>query len=357
MNGIIPKSKAKGTDICKKDNYYYIIRSDLGCYMKTSNFNKGSDISIFSLHPSCKNGDHYLGSGDGSFYIIKGNEYRRVSDLTTDSDAVVDTLHPNCRGGDHYFSAYSKFFIIFQEKGTYRITTDMNTDSDAEEHDLHPDCRNGLYYWDMTLPIFNRSLFCFLKPDSEWGVEFCNLSLFSHSGNSFIFKNLCTGVYSVHPDVLNFLPGGLTVTIGPAICIWENIKTITNDSNTPVTWTKKINKKVGYNKEKMSQITHHWKIDTSASIETGALAKLIAKFQFSFSAEYGGSHVSTENESWNEMTEVEEELKFELKPNESLYLWQYRMGLGQEQVLFCRDLKITSDPNPPTEVPLPPAQS
>ncbi len=67
-------------------------------------------------------------------------------------------------------------------------------------------------------------------------------------------------------------------------------------------------------------------------------------------------HVSTENESWNEATEVEENLTFELKPNERLYLWQYKIGLGQEPVLFCRDIKIDDEPNPPTEVPLPPAK-
>ncbi|XP_048048520.1 uncharacterized protein LOC125269633 [Megalobrama amblycephala] len=343
MNGIVPKSKTKGTDFCGVNNYYYIIRSDLGCYMQSSNFNKGLDISIFSLHPACQNGDHYLSDSDGYFYIIKGNSYRRVTNLTTHSDAVVYSLHPNCRGGDHYLSAFGNFYIIFQGKGTYRRTTNMNRDSDAVEYSLHPNCREGLYYWGLPNHYY------FLKPVSERGVEY-------YKGTNFN-KDECTAVYSVHPDVLNFLPGGLSVTIGPSFGIWENIKTLTNDSNTPVTWTKKINKKVGYNKEKMSQITHNWKIATSASVGSGVLTGLIVKMQFSLSAEYGGSHVSTENESWNEMTEEEEQLSFELKPNESLYLWQYRMGLGKDPVLFCRDLKIDDEPNPPTEVPLPPAQS
>ncbi|KAL1250896.1 hypothetical protein QQF64_018692 [Cirrhinus molitorella] len=127
----------------------------------------------------------------------------------------------------------------------------------------------------------------------------------------------------------------------------ENIETITNDSNIPVTWKKKIIKKVGYSKEKMAQITQNWKIEKSASIESGDLAKLITKLQFSFSAAYGGSHVSTENENWKEETEEEELLTFELKPKTSLYLWQHKLCLGQEPVLFCCDLKITSEPNPP----------
>ncbi|ROI52170.1 hypothetical protein DPX16_3440 [Anabarilius grahami] len=343
MNGIIPKSKAKGTDFCAEGKYHYIIRSDLGCYMQTIDVKKGLDISIFSLHPSCKDGDHYLGSKDGSFFIIKGKSFRRVNNLTTDSSAQVWSLHPNCQDGDHYLSTSGKYYIIFKAKGTYRVTKDLHQDTNSAEYKLHPDCQNGLYYWGMPNHCY------FLKPVSEWGVEFC--------GTTDLSNDKFFGVYSVHPDVLNFLPGGLSVTKGPSFGTWENIKTISNDSETPVKWTKKVTKKVGWNKEKMTQITHNWKISASGSIESGALAGLITKFQFSFSAEYGGSHVSTEKESWNEMTEVEEQLTFELKPKESVYLWQYKLGLGEESVLFCRDLKIDDDPNPPTEVPLPPAQS
>ncbi|KAG1949931.1 uncharacterized protein LOC120480593 [Pimephales promelas] len=344
MNSIVPKSKTKGTDFCGMGDWnYYIIRSDLGCFMQSNNLNRGYNVSIFSLHPSCQNGDYYIGDWNGNFYIIKGNSYRRVKNLTTDSDAEVFTLHPNCQGGDHYLATTKYFYIIFQEKGTYRRTTDMNHDSEGTEYNLHPNCKDGLYYWGV------QHLLSFIKPVSDWGVEF-------YSGTD-LNKDECVGVYSFHPDVLNFLPGGLTVTKGPAFGVWENIKTVTNDSNTPVTWRKKVNKKVGYNKEKMTQITHNWKISSSVTCQSAELAALIAKVQFTFSAEYVDSHVSTEKQSWNEATEEEEQLSFELKPNKSVYLWQYKLGLGEEPVLFCRDLKITDDPNPPTGVPLPPVKS
>ncbi|XP_039546617.1 uncharacterized protein LOC120492430 [Pimephales promelas] len=302
MTGIIPKSKAKGTDICFNRGFNCIIRSDLGCYMKIGELNKNLDISIHSLHPACKNGDHYLSANNGPLYIIKGKSVRSVNDLTTDYDAKVFTLHPNCQGGDHYFFMYYEFIIIFKEKGTYRKTSDLNTDSYPEEFKLHPDCSNGLYYWGV------GSSFCFIKPASEWGVEF------GWGNNVRYFTSM--GVESVHPDALNFLPGGLSITKGASFGKWENIKTIKNDSNTPVTWRNKINKKVGYNKEKMTQITHNWNIATSYSVESGDLIELIAKIQFSYSAEYGGSHVITKTEIWKEVTEVEETLSFELKPNE-----------------------------------------
>ncbi|XP_056094792.1 uncharacterized protein LOC130073418 [Rhinichthys klamathensis goyatoka] len=339
MAGIIPKRKMKGVDFCGCRTNYFIIRSDLGCYMRSSDFKQGSDLSILALHPACQHGDHYFGDYDW-FYIIKGDDYRRVTDLSEDTDSSVYTLHPNSRGGDHYLAAFGWFYIIFQEKGTYRRTADLSYDSRSEEFLLHPNCRDGLYYWGLPDHYY------FLKPASKWGVEY-------YKGTNFN-EDKRTGVYSVHPDVLNFLPGGLSITNGPAFGRWENIKTASNDSPTPVTWQRKVTKKVGYNKEKMSQMTHNWKIAASTTVSSGDLTGLIAKCQFSFSAEYGGSSVNTEKENWNEETMVEEQLSFELKPNERLYLWQYQLGLGSEPVLFCKDLKITDQPNPPTEVPLPP---
>ncbi|XDV37910.1 hypothetical protein PO909_007434 [Leuciscus waleckii] len=298
MAGIIPKRKIKGVDFCGCRTHYYIIRSDLGCYMRSYNFKEGSDISVHALHPSCQHGDHYI-------------------------------------------AAFGSFYIIFQEKGTYRKTKDLTSDYFSVEYPLHPNCRNGLYYWGLPDHYY------FLKPTSEWGVEY-------YKGTNFN-KDWCTAVYSIHPDVLNFLPGGLSITNGPAFGKWVSIKTASNDSPTPITWQRKVTKKVGYNKEKMSQITHNWKISASATISSGDLTGFIAKCQFSFSAEYGGSSVNTDKENWNEETVVEELLSFLLKPNERLYVWQYQLGFGSEAVLFCRDLKITDKPDPPTEVPLPPA--
>ncbi|XP_051716916.1 uncharacterized protein LOC127494800 [Ctenopharyngodon idella] len=339
MPDIIPRHKIKGVDFCGSSFYYYIIRSDLGCYMRSCDFRGGGDLRIYALHPACQNGDHYFADEIGQFYIIKGNSYRKVMDLSTDTESAVYTLHPNCQGGDHYLSAFDWFYIIFQEKGTYRRTKDLSQDSGSDEFALHPNCRNGLYYWGLPDHYY------FLKPASEWGVEY-------YIGNDFE-DDRCVAVYSVHPDVLNFLPGGLSITNGPAFRKWDNIQTVSNDSPTPVTWQKKVTKKVGYNTEKTSQITQNWKIETSGSITAGKLARLILKWQFSFSTEYGGSSANAEKESLNEETEVEEQLSFELKPNQRFNLWQYQLGLGSEPVLFCQDLKITDQPNPPPEVPLP----
>ncbi|XP_048854199.1 uncharacterized protein LOC125721994 [Brienomyrus brachyistius] len=341
MAGILPKSKAKGVDFCGVNDNYYIIRSDLGCFMYSTNFHRGSDLTIYSLHPCCQGGDHYLALDDSTFYIIKGNTYRRVSDMSKDLGSVVYNLHPNCQGGDHYLSAYGYFYIIFKSRGVYHRTTDMKKDSDAVEYELHPNCKDGLYYWG------TKSYTYFLKPKDEWGVQY-------HKTNN-LKKDTYANTYSIHPDVLNFLPGGLDQTHGPAFGKWDLIKMISNDSEIPVTWEKKITRKVGFTKSKSSSIEHNWKVNISSTYQAGILTEAIAKYQFSLSAEYGGVSVNTESENWEEATEVAETMTLTLQPHTKMYVWQYKLGLGKEDVLFCRDMVFNDNPNPPSIIPLPPA--
>ncbi|KAM8934004.1 uncharacterized protein RCH25_004374 [Pelodytes ibericus] len=342
MVGIVPKKDAPGVDFCGVDKYYYIVRSDLGCYMRATNFNKGEDLDVFSLHPSCRNGDHYLAHEDDLFYIIKGNSYRRVSNMNKDEDAVVYTLHDCCRGGDHYLSAFGHFYIIFQSQGVYRKTTNMNTYEEGVEYTLHPDCKDGLYYFGIKIYYY------YVKPHDKWGIQYYRCTNFNSNADGECF--------SFHPSIINFLPGGLALTHGPSFGVWECIKTICNDSATPVTWTNKINKKVGYEKEKMCSMEHNWNVSSTVSADTGGLSSMITKAQLSVTASYGGSSVNTDRENWNQTTETEETISLTLKPNEKVYIWQFQMRLGKDPVLFCRDMKFNDESKPPTENPLPPAK-
>ncbi|XP_060722942.1 uncharacterized protein LOC132843544 isoform X2 [Tachysurus vachellii] len=341
MAGILSKSKAKGVDFCGVDDNYYIVRSDLGCYMYSTNFHQGCDLTIYSLHPSCQGGDHYLAFDNSTFYIIKGNTCRCVSDMTNDYEAIVFDLHPNCQGGDNYLSAYGNFYIIFKSRGVYRKTTNMNTDSNAVDYQLHPNCKEGLYYWGTKYYSY------LLKPKGEWGIEY-------HKTDD-LNQDTIANTYSVHPDVLSFLPGGLAATQGPAFGKWKCITTISNDSETPLTWQKKITRKVGYNKSQTRSIEQNWIISMGITYQSGALTEAIAKYQFSLSGEYGGQSVNTEEESWEEATETEESLSLSLQPHTKMYIWQYKLGFGKNDVLLCRDLTFDDDPNPPSTIPLPPA--
>uniref|UniRef100_A0A8B9KU21 Uncharacterized protein n=1 Tax=Astyanax mexicanus TaxID=7994 RepID=A0A8B9KU21_ASTMX len=339
MAGILSKRQARGVDFCGQGAINnYIVRSDLGCYMHSTDVHQGLNLKIYDLHPCCRGGDHYFANRN-KFFIIKGNTYRCVSDLSKDSDAAVYDLHSNCTGGDHYLSVFGLFYIIFQSRGIFRQTNDLTTDSNGIEYNLHPNCRDGLYYWG------TDDRFFFIKPKDQWGVHF--------RSNSNLLEDTKPSTHSVHADILNFVPGGLAITHGPAFRKWDLIKTIANDSVTPINWEKRITWKVGYTKSKSSSIEHNWNISASATYQSGTLTEAIAKFQFSLAVQYGGQYVDTENQSWEETSEMEEKLNMTMNPKDKIYVWQYKLGFGKETVLFCRDLRFDDDPNPPSEVPLP----
>ncbi|CAB4004378.1 Hypothetical predicted protein [Paramuricea clavata] len=336
---IVPHSKAHGIDFLGTNDYYYIVRSDIGVYLKSSNFHGGSDIEIFDLHLSCQNGEHYLASVEGYFYIIKGDSYRRVRNMKADTDAQVFPLHPNCRGGDNYYSVNESFYIVFQDRGVYRTTTNMKEDHDGQEFPIHENCKNGLYYWGRDEYVY------ILEPVRNWGVEYRRATNLKDDSNGKL--------YSMHRSVVDFLPGGLAITQGSTFAKWEQIKSIANDSDVEVHWSKEISHLKGVKRSELSTIEHNWKIQPTVSGSAGNLAGAFARAQFALQLEYGGKKVNTKNESWEDVKEVKEKIEFKLDPHQQVWIWQYLVGLGKEDILFCRDIEATNTNEPPTDDPLP----
>ncbi|TFJ97682.1 IgGFc-binding protein-like [Platysternon megacephalum] len=128
--------------------------------------------------------------------------------------------------------------------------------------------------------------------DEKWGAQF------------FLYPDMrfdkLDSFYSIHPNMLDFFPGGLTLTKGISTSGWECIKTLHNDYDSPIIWANKVTCKVGYAKQKMSSIEHNWSISSEMSLGAGDLTKFITQLQFSLRAENGGRSVCTEQEDWNE---------------------------------------------------------
>ena len=226
----MPHKKARGTDICG-DVYTTIVRSDLGCYMRCTDLQNGSNIQTHPLHSSCSDGDHYFAYSDREFarvgsdypiyFIIKGTEYRQVINLSTDAEATTGYLHKFCQGGDFYL-AFSKywaftidpvFFILFLEKGVYRVVSNLEmacgskwSRYDKTEYKLHDRCKGGLYYWAQKTIWSGDIWFYFIKQVDKWGLQF------HRTQDLTTDKNGCDIV--LHPEVTKFILGGLPVTMG-----------------------------------------------------------------------------------------------------------------------------------------------
>ena len=282
-------------------------------------------------------GDHYLAVND-YFYIVSGTSYRRVTDMSTDADAVVYTLHKNCQGGDHYLCMDGKFYILFRDRGVYRRTTNMNKDEDAVEYSLHSSCTDGLYYWG------DGEYAYFIKPVGHWGPQYHQTSNLN--------KNEDHKDFSFGMDVINFLPGGMAIIPGPANGEWKLLKRFKNTSGVDADWSKEISHQKGAKKEKLSSIEHNWNIKVSASYNSGDIAAQFAKLQFSLEKSYGGKRVDTTTESWDDVTTVTEKIRVKVKPGQEVSVWQYKLGFGEEDILFCPKMEMTNSEEPPTSTPL-----
>ena len=339
---IVPKSapEARGTDFCGDKNSFYIIRSDVGVYMRCEDIHAGKDIKIHRLSEACRWGDHYLAT-DSHFYIIKGDEYRRVTDLSKDEEAVVYSLHRNCRGGSGYYFAFGYWYIMFTNRGTYRRVSNMNKDEDAVEYKIHQAFQDGIYFWGT-----NDYVYC-LKQAGKWGVTYhrsTNMNLNKDADN-----------VTVHESVLKFLPGGMAHIHGKVFGNWKEVKCIGNDTNITSEWEKKVKKTVGFDRSKMSSIELEWSIEMGVSEEVGIkaqaseLLKGLCKVQYSLKEKFGGKMVDTEQLKWSVTTEEEETLKLKIPPNSKLYVWQFQMGFGENINLFSRKTAITYSQTPPKE--------
>lgn len=345
---IVPHLEANGTDFCGQESYQFVIRSDLGYYMKTYHVRDDNDLSVHPLHPACTGGDHYVGT-TSYFFVIKGNSCRRVTDLSTDAEAVKFTLHPECTGGSFYFANDTKNMYVIYKDGTLKHMRYMSREGCEirSRSRLHSNCQGGLYYW------ATEGWFYLLKRVDQWGLEYRRTRDLATDRESTDF--------SVHPTVAKFLPGGLAVTLGPTVGEWELLKAIKNDSaDIPLKWNHAITKKVGYKKEVMQSLQHNWNITTSysteisGSLEVEKLFTSSVKTQFSLSASYGGHQLNTNSEDWSEEHTIEQKLDLTVPPRKCLYVWQYKVGMKKQgehsqDVLYCQQLQMTDTPAQPPQ--------
>nr|XP_060638995.1 uncharacterized protein LOC132779320 [Anolis sagrei ordinatus] len=336
MAAVVPRTICPGTDVFATRHGSFIVRSDLGCYLQVLDFSSGQDIKVWDLHPACRGKGHYVGDPTSSdIYLLDGDSFCKVLDLNSEPPSNTLPLHPSCQGGDHYASCEGRFFIFFLKRGVALSVADLSTAAAAKEVSLEGPLLDGLYYYGANA----TQIACFGMNEGR----LCG-HLLATTGDKETF--------SIHPDVVCFLPGGLALIHGPAFGAWECIKLISNATNMPMPSSHEITRQVGYIKSAFGP-----KYQECGAADSNSLTISLLQAQFSLPAVYGGMGVQTEQEEWEAVAEEGEPLRVILQPRQKLYWWHYRLGFGEEAVLFCRALKITRSPSPPTHIPLPLAHS
>ena len=395
MARIVPRSEAPGVDFCGTfgvDPKTMIIRSDLNCYMSVSDVRTGKNATLHPLHPSCCGGDHYFTSYSAgrrlyglvggiveTHFIIKGDQFREVRDLTTDENSRTGVLHEKCRGGDFYIgtgrstssaarllsnqaaAAVSAFIIIFTDKRMLRVVSNLETGKIdpqlglQDEYPLKEGMLGGLYYWSTGIRHTETkeiiSTFYVVKPVDKWGLEYyCTDSLTQGSRRTASF----------HPSITNFLPGGLGITKGFTNGDWILIKSFMNSSSSTVEGMKyEVEVTIGHNRKNLSSIEHNWSVSASVSSEVSAgftiesIFNAAVKYQFSLSVSYGGKSIQTTEEEWKEEVTTRETYDIgKFPPGRTVYIWQYKIGLGNTNILGSKHWAVTDTPAPPPTDPL-----
>ena len=375
---IMPRSEGKGIDILGTNEYTYIIRSELGCIMRVQDLHKASEnnVSIIPIHPTCANGDHYFSLQTRNtflkiipaFYIIKDKTFREVWDLSTDEHPTVGTLHPNCRGGNFYLGSRkynlvglteTSFIIVRASSWTYDVFSDLQTGKKTGTFQIHRNCR-GSYYWaserdqfgwatglDRAFGIAHYRVldvthYYILQHVDEWGLHVhhtTNLTT-DQKGEDLI----------VQRSVVDFLPGGIAVSMGAVVGKWELLLSIDNrGKQTEHVSEKTIEEVVGYKKSAINTEQHHWNCKTELKKQLG---NELAKVHLSLSAEYGGYLLNTNQQDWTEETRITTKHTFNVAPGESSHVWHYKITMGgKTDVLNYDSITITGSPNPPTHIP------
>ncbi|KAJ6651801.1 hypothetical protein lerEdw1_016478 [Lerista edwardsae] len=301
-----------------------VVRPDLNCYLLLPSLPTLPCAELRPLHPLLKGGEHYFGSRwHDSIYVVRDNKFMEAPDLSS-KPSKAQLLHPSCCGGQHYLIVSSGSFVIILSRGTVAAVTNLATG------EPDPSLDPGHHQWSKE------------KMESKRSYLYWQL-----------WDNFTESVFTLHPGVLNFLPGGLGLTKGAATGSWELLNIFHNYSDTPVTKTQGIFRKVGYAKEQLADVGQGWTASLTESPEPGLLTVALAKAQFALPTHYGGLGVNPEQEAWEELHEEETIVEFSLQPEEAAYVWQYQLGLGQEAILFCRALKVTNSGDQPSEIPLP----
>ncbi|EMP26819.1 Nuclear factor of activated T-cells, cytoplasmic 4 [Chelonia mydas] len=277
-------------------------------------------------HPSRENGSSIHIVGPCSGIQIGHNNSMKV---TKGSRPVTGSLVPwKDSPGTDIFRNDSGDCIVCSDLGCSLRKEFLEDRHNVKIQSLHLACRSG-----------DRYMGCVGDPN-----------IYILKGGSYqVVKDLSI---DEKPQVFDLHPRRVTLTKGISSAGWECIEILQSNSDPPITWSDKITHKVGFTMQYMSSTKRKWSISVELSCGAGELTKLIAQFQFSLKFEHGGRNVHTWQEVRTEAQEEEASVQVNLERKQNLYICQYRLGIGQEPVLFRRNTQFTKAKNPPDNIPL-----
>jgi len=341
MSRIVPHSSsyANGIDIASNDSYVYILRSDLGCFLRTNDLSKGGDLQVYPLKENQIWGDHYLADDIGYCYMIKGDQVRRATNFQ-DNDGQNFPLTTKAQGGENYFETGGEFYVV-NEQYCHATNSIIHDGWWTDTTGMSDSMAGGYYFWgDLN--------WCYCLKPGDQGTTYNQNTQTVDTWNPG--QNL-----SLSNDVIKMLPGGVAAIWGPAFGTWVECSSSSISQTSGDNYS--VTLQVGFDYDQVSNFTANWSLNDYLNAE--ALVKAMCYYQFLLDESFGGLNMDTSYDGWgynypekmSESGQVPSGQTFD-----TMRVWQLVLGFGTtgEQKVLYTNVIVT--PNSPPK-PLPTTSS
>ncbi|EAY26901.1 hypothetical protein, partial [Microscilla marina] len=220
------KPHYKGYDIFSTRKYVYIVRTDLGCFLRAKKLG-GSNTTkseIFPLNEALGNAKHYVGytnrkGEDSKRCAVWENTYSTHKNFGDAKGKVKDIGSPLAKNGDHYFALSTEEMgkVVYVIKGfKYYVFKSLSSTKTLNEGVLPKKLQSDVVaFWGRKKYIY------ILKNTKERGPLI-------YRATASILNNmkpqLSSTVSAPNIGVRNFLIGGLTAKKnGGTSAVWKSV--------------------------------------------------------------------------------------------------------------------------------------
>lgn len=381
------KPHHKGYDIFAAGKYIYIVRSDIGAYLKAKKLDgdNSTKSEIFPLNEALRNANHYLGvdkrSKKGStrrvaIWDTSYTEYKKF----TEPKGIEKTLSERARGGDHYFNVKlsSGRQVTYMVKGKEIFVFGSLSDTVISRGYLPEELQKDVVaFWGKGRYIYvlkntkprGPMIYKYKRKKSSKPKD-KNPSIgkmLYYETRSYVNWERSSEISAPNDGVRNFLIGGLSaVTNGGTSVVWKSISSafpFCNNSRNPKNRVQAPKHEesitIGFVKGSTSSIEHNWKISTTVGYESEAgiealkgLATAVVRKHVELTTEYGGASVKTTSRQWtteNTTTITLDEGK-RVGGGQCIGYWQGQI-LINDKLVMTTGIHFTPNDRPPVKMP------
>ncbi|HAS41402.1 MAG TPA: hypothetical protein DCS93_13035 [Microscillaceae bacterium] len=352
------KPHYKGYDIFALKESIYIVRSDIGLFLKTKSMNGKAKPTIFSLNEAFANGNGYIGYKSGDDWVrcvIQKNSYVTYKNLTNMKGKRRDIVSSLAKNGDHYFAKDPKdkgqsIYVI--KDGQYHIFKRLS-DAKPRKSGTLPSYlkKNVVAYW------AKRKYIYILKNTKYGPIVYRTTAL----------KNPKPSSIEIAPNkaVRDFLIGGLTAKNGGSTSVvWKSVSNAfpfcnrSKNKNSSVAAPKLTESiTVGFNKEYTSSIEHNWSVSLTLGAEMekktkAGVAEVVTKAHIELTTQYGGASIKTDSKQWSteNTTTVQLDEGKKVKGGKCIGYWQGQISIDGKLVMTT-GIHFTDNNRPPKGKP------